>query len=71
MENVGVVVIGMKDLNQRLAKIERSLESIAKSLETLVKIQNKQIPTKQRLVTGWDPVNGMDIHLEDDEEEED
>lgn len=68
MENL--TIVGMKDLNQRLARIERSLESIAKSLETLVKIQNKQIPTKQRLVTGWDPVNGMDIHLEDDDEEE-
>lgn len=69
MENL--TIVGMKDLNQRLARIERSLESIAKSLETLVKIQNKQVPTKQRLVTGWDPVNGMDIHLEDDDEEED
>lgn len=68
MENL--TIVGMKDLNQRLARIERSLESIAKSLETLVKIQNKQVPTKQRLVTGWDPVNGMDIHLEDDDEEE-
>jgi hypothetical protein len=68
MENL--TIVGMKDLNQRLARIERSLESIAKSLETLVKIQNKQIPTK-RLVTGWDPVNGMDIHLEDNDEEED
>lgn len=67
MENL--TIVGMKDLNQRLARIERSLESIAKSLETLVKIQNKQIPTKQRLVTDWDPINGLDIHLEDDEEE--
>lgn len=67
MENL--TLVGMKDLNQRLARIERSLESIAKSLETLVKIQNKQIPTK-KLVAGWDPINGMDIHLEDDDNEE-
>lgn len=67
MENL--TLIGMKDLNQRLARIERSLESIAKSLETLVKIQNKQIPSK-KLVTGWDPINGVDIHLEDNREED-
>lgn len=68
MENL--TIVGMKELSNRVFKIERSLESIAKSLETLVKIQNKQIPSK-KLVTGWDPINGMDIHLEDDEEEED
>jgi len=68
MENL--TIDGIKDLNRRLARIEQSLESIAKSLETLVKIQNKQIPTKQRLVTDWDPNNGIDIHLEDDEEED-
>ena len=68
MENL--TIVGMKELSNRVFKIERSLESIAKSLETLVKIQNKQIPTK-KIVTGWDPINGMDIHLEDDEEEED
>lgn len=66
MENL--TVDGMKDLNRRLARIEQSLESIAKSLETLVKIQNKQIPSK-KLVTDWDPVNGMDIRLEDEEED--
>lgn len=68
MENL--TIDGMKDLNRRLARIEQSLESIAKSLETLVKIQNKQIPSK-KLVTDWDPINGMNIHLEDDDEEED
>lgn len=68
MENL--TLIGMKDLNQRLARIERSLESIVKSLETLVKIKNKQIPKPVKLVTGWDPINGMDIHLEDNEEED-
>lgn len=68
MENL--TIVGMKELSNRVFKIERSLESIAKSLETLVKIQNKQIPSK-KLVTGWDPINGMDIHLEDDDEEED
>lgn len=68
MENL--TLIGMKDLNQRLARIERSLESIAKSLETLVKIKNKQIPKPMKLVTGWDPINGVDIHLEDDDNRE-
>ena len=67
MENL--TIVGMKELSNRVFKIERSLESIAKSLETLVKIQNKQIPSK-KLVTGWDPINGMDIHLEDDNNEE-
>jgi cystathionine beta-lyase/cystathionine gamma-synthase len=41
MENI--TLIGMKDLNQRLMRIERSLDGIAKSLETLVKIQNKKV----------------------------
>lgn len=68
MENL--TIVGMKELSNRVFKIERSLESIAKSLETLVKIQNKQIPSK-KLVTDWDPINGMNIHLEDDDEEED
>lgn len=66
MENL--TIVGMKELSNRVFMIERSLKSIAKSLETLVKIQNKQFPSK-KLVTDWDPNNGLDIHLEDDEEE--
>ena len=59
MENL--TVDGMKDLNRRLARIEQSLESIAKSLETLAKIQNKQIPK---------PINWMPLPLEQMEDED-
>ena len=42
MENL--TVVGMKELNQKLSRIDRSLEDIAKSLSTLVKIANRQFP---------------------------
>lgn len=58
MENV--TLVGMKDLNQRLMRIERSLESIAKSLETLVKIQNKKVT----------PPKTVNDETDDDEEED-
>ena len=59
MENL--TIVGMKELSNRVFKIERSLESIAKSLETLVKIQNKQIPK---------PINWMPLPLEQMEDED-
>lgn len=70
MENL--TIVGMKDLNQRLARIERSLESIAKSLETLVKIQNKQI-SPNRITTGYsfNALKEMEESLKDEEMEED
>ena len=40
MENL--TVVGMKELNQKLSRIDRTLEDIAKSLSTLVKIENRQ-----------------------------
>lgn len=40
MENV--TVIGMKDLNIRLGKIERHLEDISKNLALLAKVTNRQ-----------------------------
>ena len=69
MENL--TIVGMKDMNQRLARIERSLESIAKSLETLVKIQNKQIPPN-RITTGYsfNSFKEMEESLKDEDEEE-
>lgn len=66
-----VNVNGMKELNKKLSGIEDNLESIAKSLAKLEKILNRQVPTKQKLVTSWDPINGMDMHLEDEMEEAD
>lgn len=65
MENI--TVSGMKEINQKLGHIERHLEDISKSLALLAKVANKQVPTKQKLVTSWDPINGMDMHLEDEE----
>lgn len=61
MENL--TLVGMKDLNQRLARIDRSLDSIAKSLETLVKIQNRQNSLKAGLIS-------LSQAITDDEEEE-
>lgn len=48
MENL--TVVGMKELNQKLSRINRSLEDIAKSLSTLAKIANRQFP-QVRLVS--------------------
>lgn len=42
MENL--TIVGLKEMNQKLGKIERSLDSIAKSLSTLVKITDRQFP---------------------------
>lgn len=69
MENI--TVVGIKEINQKIAKMERSLEDISKSLELIAKIMNRQIPKPVKLVTGFDPINGMDIHLEEAEDEDD
>ena len=67
-----VTVNGMKEVNKKLAQMTESMDSIAKSLQKIEKILNRQVPpVRQKLVTGWDPVNGMDIHLEDAAEEDD
>lgn len=68
MENI--TVVGIKEINQKIAKMERSLEDISKSLELIAKIMNRQIPKPVKLVTGFDPVNGMDIHLEEVEDDD-
>lgn len=70
MENL--TIVGMKELSNRVFKIEHSLESIAKSLETLVKIQNKQIPPN-RITTGYsfNALKEMEESLKDEEMEED
>jgi hypothetical protein len=68
MENI--TVVGIKEINQKIAKMERSLEDISKSLELIAKIMNRQIPKPVKLVTGFDPINGMDIHLEEVEDDD-
>lgn len=41
-----VTVSGMKELNQKIGHIERSLDDISKSLSLIAKILNKQVPKK-------------------------
>ncbi len=74
MENI--TVVGLKEMNQKLGKIERHLDDISKSLAALVKITNRQFPNV-RLVPSqdayvaaekeWDELNDPD---EEDEEDE-
>ena len=42
MENL--TVVGMKELNQKVSKMERSLEGIDRSLSQIMKILNRQVP---------------------------
>lgn len=72
MENL--TVTGMKELNQKLSRIDRSLEDIAKSLSTLVKIANRQFP-QVRMVSST-RIDPKDVYTPDvvpfpNEEEED
>ena len=46
MENI--TVVGLKDMNHKLFKIQQSLEGIDKSLKQMVKIMNRQVPPAQR-----------------------
>ena len=41
-----VNVNGMKEINKKLAQMTESMDSIAKSLQKIEKILNRQIPTK-------------------------
>lgn len=61
MENL--TVSGMKELNQKLSHIDRSLEDIAKSLSSLVKIVNRQFP--QIRLTGGSKTDPRDIYTPD------
>lgn len=45
MENI--TIIGMKELNQKISRMERSLDDISKSLNLIAKVLNKQVPTKR------------------------
>ena len=47
MENI--TIVGMKELNQKIGKIERDLENISKSLSLLAKVMDRQYP-RVRLV---------------------
>lgn len=42
MENI--TIVGMKELNQKIGKIERDLENISKSLSLLAKVMDRQYP---------------------------
>lgn len=42
MENL--TIVGMKEINQKMSKIERSLDGIDKSLAKIEKILNRQVP---------------------------
>ena len=46
MENL--TIVGMKEINQKISRMERSLEGIDKSLNQMVKIMNRQVPPAQR-----------------------
>ena len=46
MENL--TIVGMKEINQKISRMERSLEGIDKSLKQMVKIMNRQVPPAQR-----------------------
>lgn len=72
MENL--TVTGIKELNQKLSRIDRSLEDIAKSLSTLVKIANRQFPSVRLVNKG--ELDSRDICTPDmvpfpDEEDDD
>ena len=49
MENL--TIVGMKEMSQKISRMERSLADIAKALETLVKIENRK--------------NGVNLQIED------
>lgn len=72
MEN-NITIVGIKEINQKIAKMERSLEDISKSLELIAKIMNRQVPKPMKLFTNCGPTDGMNVHLAycDEEVEDD
>lgn len=72
MENI--TVVGLKEMNQKLGKIERHLEDISKSLALLAKVVDRQFP-QVRLVSST-KIDPREIYTPDvvpfpDEEEDD
>ena len=64
MENI--TIVGLKELNQKLSRIDRSLERIAKALEHFDKVYDRRIPRE--------PMNlstKADMMLNDWEDEDD
>lgn len=59
MEN-NITVVGLKEINQKITKMERSLEDISKSLERIAKIMDRQIAPPIKFVTSLEEAEDED-----------
>lgn len=66
MENI--TLLGMKEVNQKLSHIERSLNDISKSLALIAKIQNRQAGRDSLMATNPMSKETEIIGEEDDDE---
>ena len=67
MENI--TIIGLKEMNQKLGKIERHLEDISKSLALLAKVVDRQFP-RVTFVNKGEP-DPREIYTPDEEDDDD
>lgn len=68
MDNIAIV--GAKELNQKISKIERSLADISNSLSIIAKILNRQVPPRQRYEIPSPSMSGDTIDCLDIDEED-
>ena len=67
MENL--TIVGMKEINQKISRMERSLEGIDKSLKQMVKIMNRQVPPAQRQAIEDLACEGSEIEEDENDDE--
>lgn len=65
MENL--TIVGMKEINQKMSKIERSLDGIDKSLAKIEKILNRQVPNTRPVLSHDEYVAAEGGYPDDDD----